>query len=152
MPEKPADRERSLLTEQLANELAEVLLNEKVPLDIVQATTGEIIIPANRKITKPLIRYLAKSFRDIELDPSPIRQKIRTIIQPYESKFADLDRATPEFQYLAELKKLAEQEDAEAQYTLGCRYFWGQYPFIKRTHGKPRCCSKPPRTADIFQP
>ena len=47
---------------------------------MVNAETGEIIIPANRKITKTLLRKLADVYDHIEIDPSPIRNKIREII------------------------------------------------------------------------
>ena len=40
------------LHEQLTEALCNILLGEKIPLDVVNAETGEIIIPANRKITK----------------------------------------------------------------------------------------------------
>ena len=55
------------------------MLGEKIPLDVVNAETGEIIIPANRKITKTLLRKLANVYDHIEIDPSPIRNKIREI-------------------------------------------------------------------------
>jgi DNA-directed RNA polymerase subunit beta len=67
------------------------LLGEKIPLDVVNAETGEIIIPANRKITKTLLRKLANVYDHIEIDPSPIRNKIREIIASYEHKFAELE-------------------------------------------------------------
>jgi DNA-directed RNA polymerase subunit beta len=57
----------------------------------VNAETGEIIIPANRKITKTLLRKLAMVYDHIEIDPSPIRNKIREIIASYEHKFAELE-------------------------------------------------------------
>src|SRR5439155_13958237 len=59
--------------------------------DVVNAQTGEIIIPANRKITKTLLRKLANVYEHIEIDPSPIRNKIREIIASYENKFAELE-------------------------------------------------------------
>ena len=68
-----------------------ILLGEKIPLDVVNAETGEIIIPANRKITKTLLRKLAMVYDHIEIDPSPIRNKIREIIAQYEHKFAELE-------------------------------------------------------------
>jgi DNA-directed RNA polymerase subunit beta len=82
------------LTEQLTEKLSEVLLNEKVPLDIVNGQTGEIIIGANKKITKTLLRKLAESYDSIEIDESPIRQKIMDIVATFEAKFgeADMDR------------------------------------------------------------
>jgi DNA-directed RNA polymerase subunit beta len=64
------------LTEALSN----ILLGEKIPLDVVNSETGEIIIPANRKITKTLLRKLAEVYDRIEIDPSPIQNKINEII------------------------------------------------------------------------
>ncbi|SDT86306.1 DNA-directed RNA polymerase subunit beta [Verrucomicrobium sp. GAS474] len=78
------------LLEELTQALSNILLNEKIPLDVVNAETGEIIIPANRKITKTLLRKLASVYDHIEIDPSPIRIKIMEIIQSFESKFEQL--------------------------------------------------------------
>jgi hypothetical protein len=75
----------------IADSLGNVLLGEKIPLDVVNAKTGEIIIPANRKITKTLLRKLAMAHDHIEIDPSPIRNRIREIISSYEHKFAELN-------------------------------------------------------------
>jgi DNA-directed RNA polymerase subunit beta len=79
------------LREELTEALSNILLGEKIPLDVVNAETGEIIIPANRKITKTLLRKLAAVYDHIEIDPSPIRIKIREIISMYEKKFLDLE-------------------------------------------------------------
>src|SRR4029079_3366590 len=86
------------LREELTEKLSNILLGEKIPLDVVNAQTGEIIIPANRKITKTLLRKLAGVYDHVDIDPSPIRNRIREIIGGYEHKFAELelekDRAT----------------------------------------------------------
>jgi DNA-directed RNA polymerase subunit beta len=79
------------LIEELTESLSNVLLGEKIPLDVVNAETGEIIIPANRKITKTLLRKLAGVYDHIDIDPSPIKNKIQEIIQSYEGKFSELD-------------------------------------------------------------
>ena len=79
------------LTEQLTEKLSDILLNEKIPLDVVNGQTGEIIIGSNKKITKTLLRKLAETYDSIEIDPSPIRNKIFDIIQSFEQKFADAD-------------------------------------------------------------
>jgi DNA-directed RNA polymerase subunit beta len=79
------------LTEQLTEKLSDILLNEKIPLDVVNGQTGEIILGANKKITKTLLRKLAESYDSVEIDPSPIRNKIFDIIQTFEQKFADAD-------------------------------------------------------------
>jgi DNA-directed RNA polymerase subunit beta len=78
------------LREQLTEALSNILLGEKIPLDVVNSETGEIIIPANRKITKTLLRKLALVYDRIEIDPSPIRNKINEIIGSFKKKFEDL--------------------------------------------------------------
>src|SRR5438034_8199161 len=78
------------LREQLTEALSNILLGEKIPLDVVNSETGEIIIPANRKITKTLLRKLANVYDRIEIDPSPIRNKINEIIGMFKKKFDDL--------------------------------------------------------------
>ncbi|MBE0542905.1 MAG: DNA-directed RNA polymerase subunit beta [Verrucomicrobia bacterium] len=83
---KKTDELRDQLTEAMSN----ILLGEKIPLDVVNSETGEIIIPANRKITKTLLRKLAEVYDRIEIDPSPIRNKINEIIGSFKKKFDDL--------------------------------------------------------------
>ena len=53
--------------------------------------TGEIIIPANRKITKTLLRKLAAVSKHVEIDPSPVKIKIMEIIGSYQGKFDELE-------------------------------------------------------------
>jgi len=79
------------LTEDLTEALSNILLGEKIPLDVVDIETGEIIIPANRKITKTLLRKLAAAHDHISIDPSPIQIKIQGIIDEYANKFAELE-------------------------------------------------------------
>ena len=79
------------LTEQLTDKLSDILLGEKIPLDVVNGRTGQIVIPANRKITKTLLRKLAASQGSIDIDPSPIKNKIMDIVSGFEPKFQDLD-------------------------------------------------------------
>jgi DNA-directed RNA polymerase subunit beta len=70
------DKLREGLTEALSN----ILLGEKIPLDVINGESGEIIIPANRKITKTLLRKLAAVSKHVQIDPSPVRIKIMEII------------------------------------------------------------------------
>ncbi|MBU1692542.1 MAG: DNA-directed RNA polymerase subunit beta [Verrucomicrobia bacterium] len=79
------------LTEDLTEALSNILLGEKIPLDVVNMETSEVIIPANRKITKTLLRKLAAASNHIEIDPSPIQQKIQAIISDFSHKFSDLE-------------------------------------------------------------
>jgi DNA-directed RNA polymerase subunit beta len=84
-------KKKEELHEQLTEALSNILLGEKIPLDVVNAHSGEIIIPANRKITKTLLRKLAQVYDHVDIDPSPIRNKIREIIGQFEHKFAELE-------------------------------------------------------------
>jgi len=81
---------RSELLDQLTEALSNILLGEKIPLDVLNSETGEIIIPANRKITKTLLKKLADVYDRIEIDPSPIRNKISEIISQFKKRFDEL--------------------------------------------------------------
>ena len=97
------------LQDQLTEALSNILLGEKIPLDVVNSETGEIIIPANRKITKTLLRKLATVYDRIEIDPSPIRNKINEIIGQFKKKFDDL-----QMQYDEEMERAEAGEGVEA--------------------------------------
>ncbi|MBI2442023.1 MAG: DNA-directed RNA polymerase subunit beta [Lentisphaerae bacterium] len=83
-------------TDELTEALSNVLLGEKIPLDVVNVETGEIIIPANRKITKFLLRKLAAGWEHIEIDPSPIQERIQGIIHEHMSRFSEIERQRDE--------------------------------------------------------
>jgi len=82
-----SDKLRDELTESLSN----ILLGEKIPLDVKNNETGETIIPANRKITKTLLRRLASVSKNIEIDPSPVRIKIMEIVTAFQTKFDEIE-------------------------------------------------------------
>jgi DNA-directed RNA polymerase subunit beta len=96
------------LLEQLTEALSNILLGEKIPLDVVNSQTGEIIIPANRKITKTLLKKLATVYDRIEIDPSPIRNKINEIIGVFKKKFDDL-----ESQHAEEVERMESGEETD---------------------------------------
>jgi DNA-directed RNA polymerase subunit beta len=96
------------LRDQLTESLSNILLGEKIPLDVANAETGEIIIPANRKITKTLLRKLAQVYDKIEIDPSPIRNKINEIIGSFKKKFDDL-----QMQYDEEMERVESGDDID---------------------------------------
>jgi DNA-directed RNA polymerase subunit beta len=79
------------LVELLTDKLADILLGEKIPLDVVNAQTGEILVPANKKITKALLARVAEAHDHIDIDPSPVRNKIFDIIGTFEQKFVELE-------------------------------------------------------------
>jgi len=130
------------LNEQLCAALSNILLNEKIPLDIIDAQSGEIIIPANRKITKTLLVKLANVHDHIDIDPCPLRDKINNIIATFAKRIdeahAVLDiyrqrvlETTPAYVDLKKTCASATDGDVQAQYQLGCFYLNGT-DFIKK--------------------
>jgi len=106
--EEEYKKKREELRDQLTEALSNVLLGEKIPLEVVNSETGEIIIPANRKITKTLLRKLAQVYDRIEIDPSPIRNKINEIIGGYKKKFDDL-----QMQFDEEMERVESGDETE---------------------------------------
>jgi len=110
---KQVEEENKKKTEELRDQLTEalsnILLGEKIPLDVVNSETGEIILPANRKITKTLLRKLATVYDRIEIDPSPIRNKINEIIGSFKKKFDDL-----QMQYDEEMERAEAGEGGDS--------------------------------------
>src|SRR5207237_5472310 len=106
--EKEYKKKTDELREQLTEALSNILLGEKIPLDVVNSETGEIIIPANRKITKTLLRKLAGVYDRIEIDPSPIRNKINEIIGSFKKKFDDL-----QMQHDEEMERLEAGDEVD---------------------------------------
>ena len=85
------ERDKGNLIDQLTSKLSDRLLGEKIPLEVTRAGSSEVIIPANRKITKTLLRKLAVYHDQIEMNESPVRNQIFEIINTYEPRFTDLD-------------------------------------------------------------
>ena len=89
--EEERKKKQAALEEELTTALSNILLGEKIPLDVLDVETGDIIIPANRKITKTLLSRLAKSHDHIQIENSPVQQKIEEIINGFRPKFAELN-------------------------------------------------------------
>ena len=88
--EEERKKKQVALEDELTTSLSNILLGEKIPLDVLDVETQEIIIPANRKITKTLLAKLAKAHDHIQIENSPVQQKIEEIINGFRPKFAEL--------------------------------------------------------------
>lgn len=79
-------KEKEERTKNFFNDLTDafcnLLLGEKIPLDIVNVVNNEteLLIPAYRKITKTHLRKVAKNYKTFKVDPSPIRNKMLEIV------------------------------------------------------------------------
>jgi len=102
-------------TDELSGHLKSLLHNEKIPLDIVNRETGDVIVPANRKITLTLLRKLVENFDFVEIDPSPIRIKVMSVIGGYKAQLSNLRRRHIEL-FLSNSSK--EKEVIRAESTL----------------------------------
>jgi DNA-directed RNA polymerase subunit beta len=74
------------LKERLTESLSNILLGEKIPLEVRNLKTGNIIIPSGRKITKTLLRKLSSVYKHIGIDSSPIKIKIMGIINSFKKE------------------------------------------------------------------
>jgi hypothetical protein len=66
---------------RMTEKLSCILLGEKVPFKVVDLETGEDIIPANRKLTRTILRDLAQRYGDHLLEHRalvPIYAQFRT--------------------------------------------------------------------------
>ena len=83
-------RKQQELRDDLTEALSNVLLGEKIPLDVIDAEANEVVIPANRKITKTLLRKLSLASDHVQIESSPIQIKIDQIIDEFKPKKAEL--------------------------------------------------------------
>ena len=79
------------LSDQLTDRLEEIIGEDKLDNDIVNGQTGEIIVAAGKKVSKAMLRRVAENYDSIEMDASPMRNKIFDAIQTFEQKFSDAD-------------------------------------------------------------
>ncbi len=84
-------KKKDELTSQLTDKFSDVLLNEKIPLDITDGQTGDVLVAANKKITKTTLRKLAESYDHIDIDPSPLLDQVKDIVSSLEQKFSEID-------------------------------------------------------------
>ncbi len=92
------ERKWKELRDQLTEKLSGILLGEKIPLEVCNSETTEIIVPANEKITKTMLKKLADNYDRLLMPASPLRDKIFEIIEPYKPKFEDLKKQRDEEQ------------------------------------------------------
>jgi DNA-directed RNA polymerase subunit beta len=78
------------LHEQLIEELANLLLGDKIPFGVSNGQTGEIVIPANRRIKMRMLRKLTRVYDHAMIGSSPIHVKINAIMDGYKKKLSEL--------------------------------------------------------------
>ncbi|MCR5752270.1 MAG: DNA-directed RNA polymerase subunit beta [Kiritimatiellae bacterium] len=91
--EKKRKNQLAKLEKDLMVKLASELMNEKLPVDITDTDTGDVIVPANKKIKKSQLSVLAKAHAHWDMDEGPAKDKVRTIMDPFEMEFAAIEDA-----------------------------------------------------------
>ena len=95
--EKDAEKKRknqlAKLEKDLLQKLVEGLMNEKLAFDVTDNESGDVIIPANKKIKKSQLAMLAKAHSRWEMEEGPDRDKVAAIIDPFEMEFAAIQDA-----------------------------------------------------------
>lgn len=107
MKSEPATK--PTLAQDLEEALCNILLGEKIPLDVMSyvrnAPNGhfETLIPAGKRINRTDIRRMVAHYETIEIDPSPVRNKVREYIAREVAKHPpSLREVTEALRYLME--------------------------------------------------
>ena len=95
--QKDAEKKRKAqiqkLEKDLMAKLVAELMNEKLPVDVTDSDSGDVIIQANKKIKKGQLSTLAKAHAHWDMDEGPARDKVAGIIDPFEMEFAAIEDA-----------------------------------------------------------
>ena len=94
--EKKRKNQLLKLEKDLGAKLASELMNEKLPCDVTDTESGDVIIPANKKIKKSQLATLAKAHAHWDMDEGPAKDKVSAIMQPFEEEFAAVNDAAEE--------------------------------------------------------
>ncbi len=81
------------LETELVTALSNVLLNEKLPVDIVDSETQELIVPQNKKITKSVLSKLAKAHATFQIETGPAADRVEAVMEPFRARFAEIEDA-----------------------------------------------------------
>ncbi|MBU0718933.1 MAG: DNA-directed RNA polymerase subunit beta, partial [Planctomycetes bacterium] len=82
----------SEILDDLADRLADHLLGVKLPVDIVSSSDpdGAALIPAERKITKVMLRRLAHHYGSYSMPPGPAKDQIDEVMNSFKLRIRDI--------------------------------------------------------------
>lgn len=80
------------ILDELADRLGDVLLGSKLPVSITKSehAGGGEIIPAERKITKVMLRRLAQNYDCYQLPAGPAREQIDDVVKGFRLRIRDI--------------------------------------------------------------
>ena len=85
--EKKRKNQLAKIEKELVAKLTAELNDQKLPVDITDTESGDIIIPADKKIKKGQISALAKAHSHWEMDDCPLKDAIQSIMDASELEF-----------------------------------------------------------------
>ena len=91
--EKKRKNQIARLEKDLVAKLADAIMNEKLPSDVTDTDTGDIIIAANKKIKRSQLAVLAKAHDHWDMEDGPAKDKVAAIMDPFEAEFAAVEDA-----------------------------------------------------------
>ena len=91
--EKKRRNQLAKLEKDLVAKLSAEIMNEKLPCDVTDTATGDVIIAANKKIKKSQLAVLAKAHAHWEMDEGPAKDKVAAIMEPFEAEYAAIEDA-----------------------------------------------------------
>ncbi len=90
--------------EERSIRMEELLLGQKLPVDVLHVETGEVIVAQEKKITRAMLERLdTLDYKNIEIGQCPLRTEIRQIMMDYEMAYEALE--TNENKQIEKLKK-----------------------------------------------
>ena len=89
--EKKRKNQLAKLEKDLVAKLVAEIMNEKLPVDVTDSESGDVIIKANQKIKKSQLTALAKAHAHWEMDEGPAKDRIEGIMGQMADQFAELE-------------------------------------------------------------
>ncbi len=102
-----------MLTGDLADEFSRKMLGKKIPLDIINGETGEVLVKQGEKLTKTRLLDLAKNRLSLKVETSPFADEINETIETFEPKFLQAEEQMKAD--LASLETVAVSDQAPIQ-------------------------------------
>ena len=91
--EKKRKNQIAKLEKDLVAKLVAELMNEKLPVDVTDTESGDVIVAANKKIKKSQLSVLAKAHAHWDMEEGPAKERVQTIMDPFDEEFAAIEDA-----------------------------------------------------------
>ena len=79
------------VSSEYTEKLSQKFLGEKIACDVVNGASGDVLVPANRKITKAMLVALAKARADASAEPGPVADALAELDAAFEPRFAAVE-------------------------------------------------------------